>query len=460
MVATRTKPGANYEQLLLEDTREEKDRLIPIVKARTGPGSGFRIKGTTGIEPICAYIASERLGNNDFSEEAARKASCLQSKVFKETLQTIELVLAAYEQEKREKQKVSYDALVAQHKFNREDFMVSCMRRAELVLVQSGKLGRNLKLPNDMITVAVFVWMCRLLKRQRKVDQDALMEQYDIDQDEIFEVYEALDRSCQRLSRDITAEVQAMRDGQPTDSGATSPTKRSVSRSPSKPFLRDPSASLTRTPTHKRKAVFAAVQAEVDAMEVDETPVKKPRTSPRKSKDDLERNAFSAFQAALCTPSRPDGGLRSALKASSSKMTLDLLASAAQRDDSDDEHAGVEDDALSEVANAPTTDAEMADATTAEETEPGDASEANDMEALEPAELATPRRPGRIPRPIFEAAAQTPKTPRRAKGKTSPKKAKAREPIEDEPPRRRHRPVLLGHWQWFRPDVRVVPTAA
>ena len=64
MVATRGKPGANYEQLLSEETRQERDRLVHFVKARTGPGTGFLIKGPTGIEPICTYLASERYAGN------------------------------------------------------------------------------------------------------------------------------------------------------------------------------------------------------------------------------------------------------------------------------------------------------------------------------------------------------------------------------------------------------------
>lgn len=281
------------------------------------------------------------------------------------------------------------------------------------------------------------------------------MEDYDIDQDEIFEIYEILDRTCQRLAKDIIAEVQAMRNSQPVDTGASSPNKRSLSRSPSKPLLRDPSASLTKTPTHKRKAVFPVDQPDDNPMQVDETPVKRPRTSPRKSKEDLDRNAFSAFQAAMCTPSRPHGGLTSALEASSSRLTLDLLNSAAQGDsDNEEAAAAMEDDELPGAVSVPTTDVEMAD----------------DTEGDEPAVVAaqaepkTPRKHDRIPRPVFHGALQTPKTPRTAKGsplKTSPKKAKGREYVEvEEEPRRRNRPVLLSHWQWFRPDVRVVPTAA
>ena len=65
MVAARnltrsSKPGAAYESVLLEDTRKETERLVPIVKAMTGPGTGFALKGVTAIGPICAFIASER----------------------------------------------------------------------------------------------------------------------------------------------------------------------------------------------------------------------------------------------------------------------------------------------------------------------------------------------------------------------------------------------------------------
>lgn len=427
-----------------------------------------------------------RLGNNDFSEEAARKASCLQPRIFKETLQAIQQVLDSHEQEKSEKQKASYDTLVAQHRFNREEFMVSCMQRTERVLVQSGKLGRNLVLPDDMITTAVFVWVCRLLKvrcrtschlsssliqlqRQSKVKEDELMEEYDIDEDEIFEVYEALDKSCRRLAKDITAEVQAMRKGQPTDSATTSPTKRSISRSPSKSILRDPSLTLVHTPSQKRKVVFASGEPEDEPMILDETPVKRPRTSPRKAKDDLDRNAFSTFQAALHTPSRPNGGLALALQASSSQLTLDLLNSAAHGDsDEEDDVTGnhtqvseIADGALLEPISVPTTDVEMTDTT-----EPDEHSAVPEQSA--PMTPMTPRRSDRIPRPVFKGYTQTPTTPRTtavkaSSRKESPKKAKARErrePAEEEEPPRRHRPVLLGHWQWFRPDIKAVPVGA
>ena len=65
MVSTRnvthgTKIGGSYERVLHEDTRRETERLVPIVKAMTGPGTGFALKGTTAIGPICAFIASER----------------------------------------------------------------------------------------------------------------------------------------------------------------------------------------------------------------------------------------------------------------------------------------------------------------------------------------------------------------------------------------------------------------
>lgn len=58
-----SKPGASYERLLHEDTRKETERLVPIVRTLTGTGTGFTLKGSTAIGPICAYIASERFSN-------------------------------------------------------------------------------------------------------------------------------------------------------------------------------------------------------------------------------------------------------------------------------------------------------------------------------------------------------------------------------------------------------------
>ena len=235
------------------------------------------------------------------------------------------------------------------------------------------------------------------------------MEQYDIDGDEIFEIHEALDKACQKLGKDISAEVQTMRSDKAAGSGATSPTKRSLSRSPSKSALRGSSAALLQTP-QKRKVAFASGRFEHDPMVVDGTPAKKPRTSPRKIVDDLDRNAFSAFQAELCTPKRPSGGLESALQASSSQLTLDLLNSAADGD-GDEDASGVDDDGavynsaedvLPGPIDVPTTDVEMADASEADE--PSLA-----HEELPP---MTPRKLGRIPGPVFHASPMTPATAR------------------------------------------------
>lgn len=87
-------------------------------------------------------------------------------KVFKETLQTIRLVLASQEA-KRGRAKATYAALVDRYSFTRADFMVACMQKAERTLAKNGGLPRELAPPSDVVTVAVFMWVCQVLKVRR-----------------------------------------------------------------------------------------------------------------------------------------------------------------------------------------------------------------------------------------------------------------------------------------------------
>lgn len=306
-------------------------------------------------------------------------------------------------------------------------------------------------------------------QRDKKVDLDELLDRYDIAEEDYADVAAALKTSCKKLADDIHADALALR-----DTPAGTPSRRTLSRSPSKPSLRSTTTpglpTPTGTPAHKRKVAFAP--NDDDAMQLDEpTPTKRPRASPHKTRDLPARNAYSAFQAALVTPTRPPtGALADALQASSSRLTLDLLASARGDDEDEPEPTTEENDEgvlpaalVSGTSGAEDGDIEMADAEDA-------------ASAPESAPPMTPRRSSRVPKPVFRSpddhhtpsrAPTTPlrtpravSSPRKAKPPASPHKGTSarmtREEDSDEelPRERRTRPVLASAAQWFVPDAR------
>lgn len=120
------------------------------------------------VRNILAYIVKSpspkgsSLGNDDFSEESARKAACLNPKTFRETLATIRLVLATHE--KSSKRLTSYEDLVKDYDFAFPEFMELCMRTIEDELLASGKLKKQFTPPHNTVTMAVFIWVCMGLK--------------------------------------------------------------------------------------------------------------------------------------------------------------------------------------------------------------------------------------------------------------------------------------------------------
>ena len=90
----------------------------------------------------------------------AQAASCLNQKEFTAALTTARKALASAEREK-DQFKVTYQSLVARN--GNKEFMVQCMQDVEAALTLSADLRGRLRPPNDIVTVSVFAWTCRIL---------------------------------------------------------------------------------------------------------------------------------------------------------------------------------------------------------------------------------------------------------------------------------------------------------
>ncbi|KIP08967.1 hypothetical protein PHLGIDRAFT_355000 [Phlebiopsis gigantea 11061_1 CR5-6] len=292
-----------------------------------------------------------------------------------------------------------------------------------------------------------------------------LIRDFSLNEKDIEEVEAVILGTCKDLKSTIRREWQNVRKGLHTPLKTTTSSKDALSRTPSKPSTQRTIAKgaipQTRTPVHKAKVMFESKSTRTrdeEPMQVDETLSKKRKTSPRKAKDEADRNTYSAFQAALTTPSQANPALTSTLQASSSKLTVDLLESRSEIDD----HAGQSDyhsDGHIEVM-PPMTDNEPSDV------EMGDPAESSDSLVLTVA--TTHRRSSRASHPAARDATHTPttrdlKAPKatatRSDEDVLPRKAamtRIREDYDDEVPReRRNRSTLFCQRQWFMGDIRV-----
>ncbi|KAI0947185.1 hypothetical protein AcV7_009676 [Taiwanofungus camphoratus] len=273
------------------ETLTKAQVILHTAAAKTGPGSGYELgQGAPGLPAICAYIAAQELGDSDVSEQVAQGASCLAPKIFKTTLSVVRSALtASASRTRRSASALKYETLIQKNKIGRKAFVESCMRDVEKALVASRELPDELRPPCDIVTLCVFGWTCTKALDITKIRPELLVKEYGISRRDYEDVEDILESTCQDVLQNIKQRVSELakqvtarrgRSSAPTPVKGTSPTK-----SPSKSALKgtDVEASPTKTPTRKRKVVFAE-SLESDGMDVLQTPSKRPKvSSPLKS---------------------------------------------------------------------------------------------------------------------------------------------------------------------------------
>ncbi|KAI0087705.1 hypothetical protein BDY19DRAFT_907159 [Irpex rosettiformis] len=415
------------------DLREKAQHLFRSLKAKTGHGSGFELnQRSIALPAISSLLASEELGYNDVTEKLAQAASCLNTKEFTIALATVRKALASAEREK-DQFKTTYKSLTARNA--NQDFMIQCMQDVEAALTLSADLRGPLRPPNDIVTVSVFAWTCKILKLNR----DGYVKQHGISEDDYQEVVDALNANCQAVKKDIERKLRALRAERRADTSTTTGTTPTLRKTSSKSALRDVSLSPTKTPAHKRKVAFSptkAPQANPDDTDVEDTPSKRQKfLSPSKRST---RQSLAAF--------------RDALRGTPSSSKASLAETTDEQEDMDEDSASIP--ARSELSSSDG-DTDIADV------------EMSDPSASSIADLSmddtpmTPRRSQRQPKPRSAFDFESTLTPRKSARPESPlKRGKAThrksyiEQDEVEVIRRRCRPVLLEHKQWLQRDVR------
>ncbi|KAH8104531.1 hypothetical protein BXZ70DRAFT_1075516 [Cristinia sonorae] len=446
-----------------QETHAQAIEILNATKLKTGSGTGYDLgQGASGLPAICAYIASERLNNNDVAKKVAQTASCLAPKIFESTLATVKAALLAKPKDTARPKRgmiATYEDLISRFISRRTEFMIECMEDTEKTLVESKELKGKVAPPSNVATVVVFCWVGKLLNL-KKVNPDALQEEFGISDKDWNTVTEVIDSTCRLVEKDIRLRVTALREGlkngkmegtPATPSGKAaqrspaqrvsalvppprSPPKTQTpsrlpppSRSPSKSALKAPSveASPSKTPTHKRKVVFSTVAE--DGSEFDGPDLETPSRKKRKlTGSPVKLNLFPTSAAKPLPALNLKPGSRST--PSSSRVKLDDIPESAAE--------------ASAESNAELDDVEV------------------DMPIIPiPTTTPTPSTPRR---PRKSAANTNPPhtpseyygTPSRSVKKHQPM-SRATEQEEEVVMPRRTRPVLAAYKQWIALDPRL-----
>ncbi|KAL5490003.1 hypothetical protein ACEPAI_4836 [Sanghuangporus weigelae] len=222
--------ASTYHQLLSricgnEETLKNAKDLLNIARAKTGPGSGRDLGGNaTALPAICAFLASESLGNNDVKKEMAQQSSCLRPREFDLTLNTVQDALSSYLSRKRT-ENVSYQSLCQAHGLN-EDALY-WMEQVDKELRKSGELN-DLEVDEETVLLMVFYWTCIALNI-RSVKQSTIIAKYEVPLDVFQDLEELLDSTCYNLKEKMdkfVSESRGSRSAGPTPGKAQGRTLR------------------------------------------------------------------------------------------------------------------------------------------------------------------------------------------------------------------------------------------
>ena len=110
------------------------------------------------------------MNNNDVSKKVAQTASCLAPKIFESSLAIVRTALLSKAKHNtsavslQHSGELTYESLVKRFGWMHGDFMVECMTDVERTVSESRQLKGKLAPPNKVVTIAVFCWVCSILK--------------------------------------------------------------------------------------------------------------------------------------------------------------------------------------------------------------------------------------------------------------------------------------------------------
>ncbi|CAK5283966.1 unnamed protein product, partial [Mycena citricolor] len=323
-------------------TIAEAERLFREARRITAPGSGHDLgENRTALEPICAYIASQRLNNTHVTIDAARIASCQALGPFKKLLARVEKALESTETKATSAESPTFAKIRIEHYQKTPLRMLGYMDKIMGLLVESFAE----KYSETEMVCATFAWVCNQTgDKEQAVSLDAFEAKYRVRRGKMKTVTKDIDEVCDKhMAEAVRSAYQAVLEStraislsprksprkhtQPQTPSRHeqifgTPRKRKAAEAPSDSEPEDTSASPTRQSKRLKAAGLITLES-IKRMQSTPSSPSKTRQSPSKS----ALRTPSATAAAPGTPSRP----------SKSVQMVSIAEASSSDDDEEDE---------------------------------------------------------------------------------------------------------------------------
>ncbi|ESK93624.1 hypothetical protein Moror_1522 [Moniliophthora roreri MCA 2997] len=217
-------------------TQEKALELLPLARSKAGQTSGYNVPVNAFI-PICAYLASQHLQNNDVDMEAARNKASMSATLFKQNCDIIRRVLESQLAGKKRRGKVTYEGLIEEHISSSSEKLPEWLARVEdgLAGMKKTYFNRN----SSETKCAVFFWVYGVLE-DRNVPLKEIVGSYKVDENKTKVLLSDLGRYFRDIRKEISDYARFARSNSaskvplPPTTPRTSPRK-----SPNKRVLRE-----------------------------------------------------------------------------------------------------------------------------------------------------------------------------------------------------------------------------
>ncbi|KAJ7105490.1 hypothetical protein C8R43DRAFT_1046553 [Mycena crocata] len=292
-------------------TRDEATRLYRSARNNTAVGSGFDLgEKRTGLDAVCAYLASQQLNNTEVTFEAAQVASCQNKVTFQKLYEQVQKALATRKPAQR-RDPLTHKALLQSHCPKFLPGAIQFMDNLEAQVME--QLPEEDSSSDDDITLAVFMSICNVIEGQRLFHASSFAENYETNEKNIHGLNRIIKTIC---GRDVGNKIREdYNKAAAAKSASVSPRK-----SPSKPQRVLP----TRDSPQKRKVTFPDPEGD---LLIPDSPTKRQKVAASSSLVTLEsirqtRSMSSSPTKPVPAPSTPRRTQRLAMSPSKSPAKL------------------------------------------------------------------------------------------------------------------------------------------
>ncbi|VDC01366.1 unnamed protein product [Peniophora sp. CBMAI 1063] len=227
------------------EARDEAKRILVQARSATGPGTGYDISdGKTGLAAICAYLATVKTGYDDLDLTTAQKASCLEPKIFKRTLETVKNALEAkrapslsrnnsntrsWRDGRSREQRTLRDSflpIIEKHRLGRPKLVATWMQWTYSSMKEHLE-AEMIQASDQDLRIAAYQYVAGILKKPAK--SEPLCAEYKVLHHRHMDLLAMAKRCCKDVTREIQHSIEEL-----SQKVKTAPSRSSARLSPSK----------------------------------------------------------------------------------------------------------------------------------------------------------------------------------------------------------------------------------